>query len=116
MGAIRAIAMGESLSADQASQAFDAIMAGEATAAQVSALLMGLRVKGETTLEVTGAARALRRAMVTLDADEPQSLVDTCGTGGGAVTTFNISTAAALLAAGVGETRKPQLHLTMRKR
>ena len=102
MGAIRAIAMGESLTGDQASEAFDAIMAGEATAAQVSALLMGLRVKGETTHEVTGAARAMRRAMVTLSADEPQSLVDTCGTGGGAVTTFNISTAAALLAAGLG--------------
>ena len=102
LGAIRALAMGDSLSGDQAAEAFNAIMAGEATAAQVSALLMGLRVKGETTLEVTGAARALRRAMVRLDADEAHALVDTCGTGGGTITTFNISTAAALLAAGLG--------------
>src|ERR671918_728416 len=50
----------------------------------------------------SGVARALREAMVQLPAREPETLVDTCGTGGGAVTTFNISTAAALLAAGAG--------------
>lgn len=77
-------------------------MRGEATPAQASALLMGLRVKGETAEEVAGAASALREAMVRLDAENPDELVDTCGTGGGSVTTFNISTAAALLAAGVG--------------
>jgi anthranilate phosphoribosyltransferase len=77
-------------------------MSGEASAAQVAALLMALRVKGETADEVAGAARALRGAMVAIDADERAALVDTCGTGGGAVTTFNISTAAALLAAGAG--------------
>ncbi|MCC6319433.1 MAG: anthranilate phosphoribosyltransferase [Gemmatimonadaceae bacterium] len=102
LGAIRTLAAGQGLSADQAAGAFDGIMAGEASAAQVAALLMGLRVKGETAEEVAGAARALRRAMVVLDADEPESLVDTCGTGGGTVTTFNISTAAALLTAGLG--------------
>lgn len=101
-GAIRSLAGGQSLSGDQAADAFDVIMNGEASAVQVSALLMGLRVKGETPEEVAGAARALRRAMVVLDADAPETLVDTCGTGGGAVTTFNISTAAALLAAGLG--------------
>jgi len=77
-------------------------MAGEATPVQISALLVGLRVKGETPGEVAGVARAMRQAMVLLDADDPDGLVDTCGTGGGAVTTFNISTAAALLAAGAG--------------
>lgn len=77
-------------------------MRGEATPAQVSALLMGLRVKGETALEVAGAARAMRAAMISLDAEDRDNLVDTCGTGGGALTTFNISTAAALLAAGLG--------------
>lgn len=102
LGAIRALAGGASLTAQQAADAFDGIMAGEATPAQVAALLMGLRVKGETSEEVAGAARALRRAMVALDADQPATLVDTCGTGGGSVTTFNISTAAALLAAGLG--------------
>ena len=67
----------------------------------MAALLMGLRVKGETAEEVAGAARALRGAMVRVEADGAY-LVDTCGTGGGAVTTFNISTAAALVAAGAG--------------
>ena len=100
--AVRRLAFGESLSADEAADAFTLIMSGEATPAQVAALLMALRVKGETADEVAGAARALRGAMIAIDADERSALVDTCGTGGGAVTTFNISTAAALLAAGAG--------------
>src|SRR5687768_9249868 len=100
--AVRRLAFGESLSADESSDAFALIMSGEASAAQVAALLMALRVKGETPDEVAGAARALRAAMVPIDAEERDALVDTCGTGGGAVTTFNISTAAALLAAGAG--------------
>ena len=100
--AVRRLAFGESLSADESADAFGLIMSGEATAAQVAALLMALRVKGETADEVAGAARALRGAMVAIDAEERGALVDTCGTGGGAVTTFNISTAAALLAAGAG--------------
>src|SRR5215218_3711471 len=94
--------MGESLSAAESRAAFETVMSGEATAAQVSALLVGLRVKGETPEEVAGAASALRGAMVHLPADRPEELVDTCGTGGGAIGTFNISTAAALLAAGAG--------------
>jgi anthranilate phosphoribosyltransferase len=77
-------------------------MSGDATSAQLAALLVALRVKGETSDEVAGAADALRGAMVRLDVDRPGDLVDTCGTGGGAVGTFNISTAAALLAAGLG--------------
>lgn len=101
-GAIKALAMGGTLHEDQASAAFDVIMSGEATPAQVAALLMGLRVRGESAGEVAGAARALRRAMIVLNGDDPDQLVDTCGTGGGTVTTFNISTAAALLAAGLG--------------
>lgn len=100
--AVRRLAFGESLDREAASSAFGQIMRGEATPAQVAALLMALRVKGETSEEVAGAAGALRAAMVHLEADAPSDLVDTCGTGGGAVTTFNISTAAALLAAGAG--------------
>jgi anthranilate phosphoribosyltransferase len=100
--AVRRLAFGESLSADASADAFELIMSGEATPAQVGALLMALRVKGETPDEVAGAARALRGAMIPIDAEDREALVDTCGTGGGAVTTFNISTAAALLAAGAG--------------
>jgi anthranilate phosphoribosyltransferase len=100
--AIRRLAAGASLTTEESRTAFDAVMSGEATSAQIAALLVGLRVKGETPDEVAGAAGALRGAMVHLPADRPEDLVDTCGTGGGAVGTFNISTAAALLAAGSG--------------
>ena len=100
--AIRRLAAGASLTADESRSAFDAVMSGEATPAQMASLLVGLRVKGETADEVAGAAAALRSAMVYLRADRPDELVDTCGTGGGAIGTFNISTAAALLAAGAG--------------
>lgn len=100
--AIRCLAAGESLSADQAASAFDVIMRGEASAAQIAAVLVGLRVKGETVAEVTGGARALRNAMITLSVNDADTLVDTCGTGGGRVPTFNISTAAALVVAGAG--------------
>jgi anthranilate phosphoribosyltransferase len=94
--------MGASLTAEESREAFESVMSGDATAAQVAALLVGLRVKGETAEEVAGAAAAMRGAMVHLPAERPEDLVDTCGTGGGAVGTFNISTAAALLAAGAG--------------
>jgi len=100
--AVRRLTSGGSLTRDEAGAAFDVVMSGEATAAQIAALLVGLRVKGETAEEVAGAAGALRRAMVPLAAPDPDALVDTCGTGGGTLTTFNISTAAALLAAGAG--------------
>ena len=100
--AIRRLAHGASLTAGEATAAFEAVMAGEATPAQVAALLVALRVKGETPAEVAGAARALRSAMIVLPAESPDTLVDTCGTGGGSIPTFNISTAAALLAAGAG--------------
>ena len=99
---LRQVAAGERLDAEGAAAAFRLVMTGEATAAQMAALLMGLRVRGETATEVAGAARALREAMTRLADPSPDSLVDTCGTGGGGLTTFNISTAAALLAAGAG--------------
>jgi anthranilate phosphoribosyltransferase len=93
---------GQSLSAADAEHAFDQLMEGRASPVQAAALLVALRAKGETAEEVAGGVRALRTAMVPVAADRPDTLVDTCGTGGGAVTTFNISTAAALLAAGAG--------------
>ena len=102
--AIKQLAHGRALTQEEASAAFGVIMHGEATPAQVAGLLMALRVKagGETADEVAGVARALREAMVLLPATDRDALVDTCGTGGGSVLTFNISTAAALLAAGAG--------------
>ena len=99
--AIRALANHESLSEDLAAAVFGAVMRGEASPVQVAALLVGLRVKGETPDEVAGVARALREAMVRVAAD-PAHLVDTCGTGGGTVSTFNISTAAAFVVAAAG--------------
>src|SRR5262245_57951530 len=84
-------------------EAFGAVMAGEATPGQIGALLLGLRVKGETAAEVAGAARALRAAMIRVPLDAPNA-VDTAGTGGGTVSTFNISTAAAVVACAAGAT------------
>lgn len=77
-------------------------MAGDGTPVLIAALLAALRVKGETPAEIAGAAQALRDAMTVLVAPDADALVDTCGTGGGAIATFNISTAAALVAAGAG--------------
>ncbi|MDQ6690249.1 MAG: anthranilate phosphoribosyltransferase [Gemmatimonadota bacterium] len=101
-GAIHKLAFREPLTADDAQAAFDIVMRGEATAVQVAALLSALRATGESAEIVAGVVRALRNAMVSLSAEDPDGLVDTCGTGGGAVATFNISTAAALVAAGAG--------------
>jgi len=102
LATIRRLAAAEPLDPDQLTDAFNLVMAGEATPAQIAALLVGLRVKGETPVEVAAVVRSLRQAMVVLPADRPEELVDTCGTGGGTIQTFNISTGAALLAAGAG--------------
>jgi anthranilate phosphoribosyltransferase len=100
--AIRRLAHGEPIPGDELTRAFERVMAGEATSAQIGGLLVGLRVKGETPEEVAAVVRALRNVMIVLRAERPEELVDTCGTGGGTLVTFNISTAAALLAAGAG--------------
>jgi anthranilate phosphoribosyltransferase len=93
---------GEPLSVDDAEAAFTAVMEGRATPVQIGALLVALRALGERPEHVAGGVRALRRAMIPVAAPEGWGVVDTCGTGGGSFTTFNISTAAALLAAGAG--------------
>lgn len=95
-------AAGQRLSADDAEAAFIEVMEGRASPVQLAALLVALRVRGETPQEIAGGVRALRRAMIPVPAPADFVLVDTCGTGGGAVTTFNISTAAAFVAAGAG--------------
>src|SRR5687767_392667 len=95
-------AAGHRLSADEAEAAFVEVMEGRASPVQLAALLVALRVRGETPPEIAGGVRALRRAMIPVPVPDDWVLVDTCGTGGGAVTTFNISTAAAFVAAGAG--------------
>lgn len=99
---LRRLIAGETLDAAAAADAFRVVMSGEGTPAQMAALLMGLRMRGESASEVAGAARALREAMTKIESADASALVDTCGTGGGTVGTFNISTASAILAAGAG--------------
>ena len=76
------------------------MMEGEATPSQMGGFLMALRVRGETVDEITGGAQAMRARALRVEA--PEGTIDTCGTGGDAKGTFNISTAAALVAAGCG--------------
>jgi anthranilate phosphoribosyltransferase len=97
------IASSEDLSAAEAHAAMLAILDGAATTPQISAFLMGLRMKGETSDELLGFARAMREKTIRIDACvAPEPLLDTCGTGGGTGSTFNISTVAAFVVAGAG--------------
>jgi len=99
--ALRFIQTGGQLGADDTESVFGDIMRGEATPAQIGALLMGFSIRGETSEIVAGAARAMRAAATRI---HPRStdLLDTCGTGGDGASTFNISTTAALVAAAAG--------------
>jgi anthranilate phosphoribosyltransferase len=106
---ISRIVSGEDLTENEAHQAMETLMEGEATAAQIGAFLAGLRMKGETVEEITGFARAMREKSVRIrkrNNGGPHGgwVVDTCGTGGDGQGTFNISTAVALVAAGGGLT------------
>jgi anthranilate phosphoribosyltransferase len=92
------LATGASLTRDEAAKAFNSMMAGEATPSQMGALLMALRVRGETVDEITGAVTAMRAKMLRVEA--PADAVDVVGTGGDASGTYNVSTCAALIAAG----------------
>lgn len=94
------LATGAPLSETEAEAAFDLIMSGNATPAQMGGLLMALRVRGETVGEIVGAVRVLRAKVLPIDA--PPGTIDTCGTGGDGAGTYNISTAAALVVAGCG--------------
>jgi anthranilate phosphoribosyltransferase len=100
--ALRLIADRRDLTAEQAAAAFGVIMRGEAPPSLIAGLLLGLRGKGETADEIAGAATALREAMVPVHPTAGPPVVDTCGTGGGGVSTFNLSTAAGFVAAGAG--------------
>jgi anthranilate phosphoribosyltransferase len=89
------------LSCDEAAAVMAEIMSGQATDAQIAAFVVALRMKGETVDEITGCARVMREKATRIRVPSPDVL-DTCGTGGDAAGTFNISTAAALVAAGAG--------------
>jgi anthranilate phosphoribosyltransferase len=99
--AIRQLIDGRSLGRDEMHDVFGHVMDGRASDVQKSALLIALRMKGETADEITGAAMAMRERVTPLDVDR-ENLVDTCGTGGDGRGTFNISTIAAIVAAGAG--------------
>ncbi len=99
--AIAAVIEGKDLSAAEMSQVMSLIMQGEATPAQIGGFLVGLRIKGETITEITEAARVMRSLATPVEAAGPH-LLDTCGTGGDGSHTFNISTAAAIVAAAAG--------------
>ena len=94
------VSNGQHLSRQEAEDAFAVMMSGDATPAQMGALLMGMRVRGETAEELTGAASAMRARALKVKA--PPGAIDTCGTGGDAKGTLNISTAVALVVAGAG--------------
>lgn len=97
---IAKVANGESLDRDEARQAFDILMSGEATPSQVGGFLMALRVRGETVSEIAGAVSSMRSRMLPVTA--PADAMDIVGTGGDGLGTYNISTLASIIVAGAG--------------
>ena len=98
--AIEKLIRGADLTQEEAAQVMEEIMTGEATPAQFGAFVIGLRLKGETVDEMTGLAAVMRDKSLKVDFEGPS--VDTCGTGGDDLGTFNISTTAAFVVAGAG--------------
>src|SRR5436305_13751827 len=92
---------GESLTREETEDLFGQLMDGQVSETMKAALLVALRMKGEAVAEISGAAAAMRRRSLPIP-HQRQGLVDTCGTGGDGRGTFNISTAAALVAASAG--------------
>jgi len=99
-GLIAKAATGATLTREEAARGFDTMMSGEATPSQMGALLMALRVRGETVDEITGAVTAMRHKMLPVRA--PADAIDVVGTGGDASGSYNISTCAAFIVAGAG--------------
>ncbi len=100
---LQKVLTGENLTFDEATQALDLIMEGQATPAQIAGLLIALKQKGETASEVAGFVTSMRKHAVQIFLADPNA-VDGCGTGGDGAHTFNISTAAAIVAAAAGVT------------
>jgi anthranilate phosphoribosyltransferase len=99
---IQSLVEGANLSPQESRQAMQEIMSGQATNAQIAAFLTALRMKGETVEEITALAQVMRENCVRICPSVMGRLVDTCGTGGDKIKTFNISTAAAFVSAGAG--------------
>src|SRR5260221_8171567 len=99
--AIGHLVAGQSLSETDAASAMEEIMTGTATPSQLGAFLTALRLKGETVEEVTGLARVMREQAIHVSLPAHLRAVDTCGTGGDAAGTFNVSTAAGVLLAAL---------------
>jgi anthranilate phosphoribosyltransferase len=99
--AIAKLLEGQDLTADEARALLDEIMSGGATQAQIGAILAALRMKGETPAEIAGFARTMREKCISIETSR-EDVIDTCGTGGDALDTFNVSTVAALIAAAAG--------------
>ncbi len=97
---LQGLAHGRRLDAAEAADAFGIILDGKATPSQIAALLMGMRVRGESAVELAGAVRAMRARMKSVAA--PPGAFDNCGTGGDGLHTWNISTAASFVLAGAG--------------
>ena len=100
-GYIEPLLKGESLSFEQARSLLDVVFEGKTSEVQIAAFLTAMRIKGATAAELAGLAKSLRNHAVKVEVDI-DNLIDTCGTGGGAIKTCNISTAAAIVAAGAG--------------
>ena len=98
--ALSRVTGGDNLSREEAASVMDTIMNGDATPAQIAAFIVALRMKGETVEEISGCAQIMREKAKIIKVPEGKIVVDTCGTGGDKSDTFNISTAAALIAAG----------------
>ena len=99
--AIRKLASKEDLSREEAFQTMNEIMSGAASEAQISAFLMGMRLKGETIPEIAGCAQSMREQSTPIVSQRAE-IIDTCGTGGDGSGTFNISTSAAIIASAAG--------------
>ncbi len=92
----------QDFTSDEMTQVMQSLMTGQATDAQISAILIALRMKGETVTEITAAAEVMRKLASGVEVADKTHLVDTCGTGGDGANTFNISTASAFVAAAAG--------------
>jgi len=103
LDALRKVVNRENLTQGEAKEAMRVIMKGEATPTQIAGFLVALRMKGETVAEITGFAEAMKESAIKVDTKH-RPVVDTCGTGGDRLKTFNVSTVAAFIVAGAGIT------------